>query len=344
MTHRLAMLLATGLALLTLSAAETPAAAPPAAAAAGPLQVLKTFTLGGEGGWDLLTVDPEARRVYVSRATRVMVIDADKGTLLGEVADVSGAHAVAVVPELNLGFATAGKDKAVVAFDLKTFKAVKKIPAGPKADAILYDPASKKVFAFDNSDGGITVIDPAALDKPPVTLAVGGKLELAVADGAGRIYVNVEDKSEVVAIDTKALKVLARWPVAPGQEPTGIALDAAHKRLFIGCGGNQKTVVVDAGSGKVLGSVGVGKGVDGAAFDAQLGLVMIPNGRDGTLSVIKEEPAGDFKVIQTLKTAARARTVAADATTHRIYLPGFVPGADGKDTFALLVVGPAEKH
>lgn len=305
--------------------------------------MLKTFTLGGEGGWDLLTADPEARRVYLSRATRVMVVDADKGTLLGEVADISGAHGVAVVPELNLGFATAGKDKAVVVFDLKTFKAVKKIPAGPKADAILHDPASKKVFAFDNTDGSITIIDPAALDKAPVTLAVGGKLELAVADGAGRLYVNVEDKSEVVAIDTKALKVLARWSVAPGAEPTGIALDAAHKRLFIGCGGNAKAVIVDAESGKVLGSVDVGKGVDGAAFDAQSGLVMIPNGRDGTLSVIKEGPAGEFKVIQTLKTATRARTVAADPTTHLVYLPGFVPGADGKDAFAVLVVGLAEK-
>jgi DNA-binding beta-propeller fold protein YncE len=334
------MLLTTGLALLTLSAAGYATAS---AAEAGPLQVLKTFALGGEGGWDLLTVDPQARRVYVSRATRVMVIDADKGTLLGEVADVNGAHGVAVVPELNLGFATAGKDKAVVVFDLKTFKTVKKIPAGPKADAILYDPASKKVFAFDNSGGGITVIDPAALDKAPVTLAVPGKLELAVADGAGRLYVNVEDKSEVVAIDTKALKVLAHWPIAPGEEPTGVALDAAHKRLFIGCGGNAKMIIVDAETGKVLGNVGVGKGVDGAAFDAQLGLVMIPNGRDGTLSVIKEGPAGEFKVIQTLKTATRAKTVAADPTTHRIYLPGFVAGADGKDTFALLVIGSAEK-
>jgi DNA-binding beta-propeller fold protein YncE len=335
------MLLATGLAVLTLSAAGYAAETP--AAGAGPLQVLKTFTLGGEGGWDLLSVDSQARRVYLSRATRVMVIDADKGTLLGEVAGVNGSHGVAAVPEHNVGFATAGKDKAVVVFDLKTFKTIKKIPAGPKADAILYEPASKKVYAFDNSDGSITVIDPAALDKAPVTLAVGGKLESAVSDGAGRLYVNVEDKSEVVAIDTKALKVLAHWPVAPGEEPTGIALDAAHKRLFIGCGGNAKAVIVDTGTGKVLGSVDVGKGVDGAAFDAQLGLAMIPNGRDGTLSVVKEGPAGEFKVIQTLKTATRAKTVAADPTTHVIYLPGFVPGADGKDTFAVLVVGAAGK-
>jgi DNA-binding beta-propeller fold protein YncE len=164
-----------------------------------------------------------------------------------------------------------------------------------------------------------------------------------VSDGAGRLYVNVEDKSEVVAIDTKAVKVLAHWPIAPGEEPTGIALDAAHKRLFIGCGGNQKAIIVDTETGKVLGNVAVGKGVDGAAFDAQLGLAMIPNGRDGTLSVIKEGPAGEFKVIQTLKTATRARTTAADPTTHRIYLPGFVRGEDGKDAFALLVVGTAEK-
>jgi DNA-binding beta-propeller fold protein YncE len=313
------------------SAAQT--AAP---ASAGPLKVLKTLPVGGPGGWDYLTVDPEARRLYMSHATQVMVLDVDKGTPIGAIADTPGVHGIALVPEHNVGFTSNGKEGALSVFDLKTLKTLRKIKAGQNPDSIIYDPASKKVFAFNGRSGDATIVDPAALDKAPVSLPIGGKLETGVADGAGRVYVNVEDKNEVVAIDSKAGKVLAHWPLAPGEGPTGLALDRAHHRLFSGCS-NKMMVVLDADQGKVLATVPVGAGVDGAAFDSQLGLAAVPNGRDGTLTVVKEDPAGTFKVVQTLKTANGARTITTDPKTHQFYLPCNV-----QTEFSVLVVGAAK--
>ena len=303
------------------------------------LAVLKNFSGGGEGGWDYVTVDPAGRRVYVARSTRIMVFEADKGTLLGEVADVAGAHGVALVPDRNEGFATSGKDGTVVVFDLKTFKTLRTIKAGQKPDAILYDSASKKVFVFNHGSGDVTVIDPAAQDKEPVTLMVGGVLEFGVSDEAGHVYVNVEDKNEVAVIDSKQLKVTARWTVAPGESPTGLAIDGAGKRLFAGCS-NQKLAILDTETGKVLGDMPVGNGVDGIAFDSQLNLAMTSNGKDGTLTAVREGPKGEFTVIQTLKTAKGARTIAADPKTHLVYLPCNIPAGD-KTTFGLVVVGAA---
>jgi DNA-binding beta-propeller fold protein YncE len=307
-----------------------------AAADAGPLKVLNTFKVGGPGGWDYLTVDPEARRLYVSHATRVMVLDVDKGTLIGEIADAPGVHGIALVPERNVGFTSNGKEGMLNVFDLKTLKTLRKIKAGQNPDSIIYDPASKKVFAFNGRSGDVTIVDPAALDTPPVSLPVGGKLETGVADGAGRVYVNVEDKNEVVAIDSKAGKVLAHWPLTPGEGPSGLALDREHHRLFSGCS-NKMMVVLDVEQGKVLATVPVGTGVDGAAFDPQLGVAAIPNGRDGTLTVVKEEPAGTFKVVQTLKTANGARTITSDPKSHQFYLPCNV-----QTEFSVLVVGAAK--
>lgn len=322
------------------SGGQTTASAP-ASAPAGALKVIKSFSGGGEGGWDYLTVDPQARRVYVSRGTRVMVFDADKGNVVGEVADLSGVHGIALAPEQNLGFATNGRDASVSVFDLKTLKVTQKVKAGQNPDAILFDPSSKKVYAFNGKSGDITIIDPAALDKAPATIAVGGKLEFGVADGAGHVYVNVEDKGEVVAIDTKEQKITARWPVAPGEEPTGLAMDVERRRLFVGCS-NSKLIVVDADSGKVLASLAVGAGVDGVAYDAGNKLAVTSNGKDGTLSVVTEEPKGQFKVIQTLTTIKGARTVTNDPKTQRFLLPCNLPAEDGKTSFGLLVVG-AEK-
>lgn len=182
-------------------------------------------------------------------------------------------------------------------------------------------------------------MDPAALDKPPVSLPVGGKPETGVADGAGRVYVNLEDKNEIVAIDSKAGKVLAHWPLAPGEGPTGLAIDREHRRLYSGCS-NKLMVVLDADQGKVLAAVPVGAGVDGAAFDPQLGLAVTPNGRDGTLTAVKEGPAGTFKAIQTLETAKGAKTITSDPKTHQFYLPCNVT-AGGKNEFSVLVVGAA---
>lgn len=318
--------------------ATSPASQP---AQAVELRMVKHFVGGGEGGWDYLTVDPQARRVYVARANRVMVFDADAGKLLGEVAGTSGVHGVAIVPDRNEGYATDGKDGMISVFDLKTFATIRTIKAGTKPDAILYDPASKKVFAFNGASGDVTVVDPAAPDKAPATLMIGGKLEFGATDGEGKVYVNVEDKSELVAIDSKQLKIVGRWPIAPGTEPTGLAIDAAHRRLFVGCL-NQKMIVVDADNGNILAALPVGAGVDGAAFDAQLGLAVSANGKDGTMTAVSQGADGKFKVVQTVVTVKTARTVANDPKTHCFYLPCNMQDAAGKMQFCLIVVGPAK--
>ena len=332
----LVVLVGISVASLSLSARAAQAKAP---ADAGPLQVLKTFNVGGPGGWDYITVDPDARRLYVSHATRVMVLDADQGKALGEIDDTPGVHGIAVVPEFNVGFTSNGKEGMLSVFDLKTLKMLRKVKAGQNPDSIIYDPASKKVFAFNGRSGDATIVDPAALDKAPVSLPIGGKLETGVADGAGRVYVNVEDKNEIVAIDSKAGKVLAHWPLAPGEGPTGLAMDREHRRLYSGCS-NKMMVVLDADQGKVLATPPVGSGVDGSAFDPQLGLAASANGRDGTLTAVKEEPAGTFKVVQTLKTASGARTITSDPKTHRFYLPCNV-ATNGQSEFSVLVVEAA---
>ena len=326
-----------------LSAAPTTAPAS-RAAVAGELAVLKSFPIGTEGKWDYITIDPVGQRVYVPHGTRVVVLDAATGKVLGEVADTPGVHGVAVVPELNKGFATNGKDGTISVFDLKTLQTLQKIKAGKGPDAILYDPASKKIYAFNHGSGEVTLIDPAALDQEPITLDVGGALEFGVADGAGHVYVNVEDKHEVVAIDSKQQKIIAHWSVAPGEGPTGLAMDVKHRRLFSGCG-NKMMVILDADSGKVLGTAPIGAGVDGVAFVPSVGLALSANGGDGTLTAVREE-AGQFTVVQTLKTAKGARTIAAGpmgSSGYRIYLPCRVPAEEGgKAAFTILVVGPAE--
>ena len=223
------------------------------------LTVLKMIPVGGSGRWDYLYADAAARRLYVPRSTHTQIVDLDKGTVLGDLPDTKGVHGVALALEQGLGFTSNGGANAVSVFDLKTFKVCKTIKAGQKPDPIIYDPASKHILAMNHAGGDVTVIDPAALDNEPVTITVGGKLEFAVADGAGHVYVNVEDKDETVAIDSKENKVLAHWPLAPGKAPTGLAMDVEHHRLFVGCG-NQKMVMLDSESGKVLGQRGCWKG------------------------------------------------------------------------------------
>ena len=288
-----------------------------------------------------MTADQQGKLAYVARATRIMVFDIEAGKLTGEVADCSGAHGVALAPDQNLGFATCGKDNTLNVFDTKTLKSVKRIKAGTKPDAICYDPASKHIMACNGGSGDLTIVDPAAMDKDPVTLAIGGKLEAIVPDGAGHVYVNVEDKSEIAVIDSREMKVTAHWSVAPGAEPSGLAMDVAHRRLFAGCS-NQKMIVVDADSGNVVADVPVGSGVDGAAFDAGLGVAVSSNGRDGTMTVVREGPAGTFKVVQTLTTVKGARTVNVDAKSHCFYAPCNVPGNGGKTEFGVIVVGTAK--
>ena len=319
-----------------LLAAQLAPAQPPAMA--GDLKLLKTFPVGAKGGWDYPLVDAVARRLYIARATRVMVLDLDKGTLLGEVADIPGAHGIAIAADL--GFATCGKDNSVAVFDLKTFKTTRKIKTGKNPDAILYDPASKKVFAFCHSGGDVTVIDPAQLDKEPATIVVGGVLEFGASDGVGRVFVNVEDKNECVAIDSKELKVLARWPLGTAKAPTGLDIDPVRHRLFVGCG-NKQMAILDSVSGKLLATIPIGAGVDGVAYDPVLG-ALSANGKDGTITVVRETAPGTFAAVQTVKAAAGGRTIAVDSNTHQAYLPANVPG-DGGTTFGVAVVGVEKK-
>ncbi len=308
---------------------------------AAQLALLRTMPVGGTGGWDYICADSRGRRLYVPRGTHTQILDLDTGAVLGDIADTNGVHGVALAPEQGLGFTSNGKDGTVSVFDVKTFKVSKVIKVGLKPDPIMYDRASKHVLAINHGDGTVSVIDPAALDKEPVTITVGGTLEFAVGDGAGHVFVNVEDKDETVEIDSKENKVLAHWPVAPGKAPAGLAIDARNHRLFVGCG-NETLVVLDSESGKVLGTAQVGKGVDGVVFDRRLGGALSSNGKDGTISVVKETSPGKFETVQTVKTIKGAKTIGLDTQKHVAVLPCKVPDGKGGETFGIIVVGGSE--
>jgi len=314
-------------------------------------KVLQRATLGGEGGWDLLTVDPAAHRLYVGRGTRVMVIDADTLKLVGEIPDTAGIHGVAIAADLGRGFTSNGRTSNSTIFDLKTLKPVGEVKTGENPDMILYEPRSHRVLAFNARSKDVTVID-AKGGTVAGTIALEGKPELAVHDDKGTVFVNLEDKSEVLALDPVALKVKGRWPLAPCEEPTGLAIDRAHRRLFAACA-NKMMAVMDADSGKVVTTLPIGEGPDGAAFDADRQLAFSPNGRDGTVTVIREVTPDKFEVAQTVETARSARTLDLDPKSHKLYLvaaqfgpppsptaeqprprPPMVPG-----TFEVLVVG-----
>ena len=310
-------------------------------------KVLKHMALGGEGGWDALTVDGAARRVYVSRATRVMVVDADSGQLAGEITDTPGVHAIALAPKLNRGFISAGRANNVVVFDLKTLKPTATVAAGENPDFILYEPGTKRVFAFNGRSKNVTVVDAKSL-KVLATIALSGKPEFAADDGHGRVFVNIEDKGTLAAIDAKAMKVTSEWPMSPCEEPTGLAIDRKQGRLFAGCSGNQVMAVVDAKTGKVLASVPIGAGCDGTTFDESSGLAFAANGRDGTVTVVAETSPGNFQAVQTVPTQVSGRTIALDDKTHQLFIPAAKlkpPAAPGQrptmepGSFELVVVG-----
>ncbi|MGH7145327.1 MAG: YncE family protein [Planctomycetota bacterium] len=325
------------------SSAVLPPLVPDPVAAGAALTSPAPILLGGEGHWDLLCIDPYARRLYLARSSRVMVVDLKTGKLAGELQGVDGAHGVALDLERDEGFASAGNLNQLLVFDLKTLTITHRIAVGDKPDAVLYDPFTRKVFCMNHAGGTVSIVDPAQPDAPPQTVEVGGTLELAASDGRGRVYVNVEDKSEVAVIDAAAGKVVARWPLTPGEEPTGLAIDPVHGRLFAGCH-NQKMIVLDTTKGTVVGETPVGNGVDGIAWDAALAEVVVPNGKDGTVTVIRADPDGSYRVVQTLATAAGARTIGLNPVSHRFYLPCDVPaGEGGTATFGLIVVGPG-KH
>ncbi len=333
-----------GKALLLLTLAAT------AAAQGSGYHLIKKVSLGGEGGWDYLTVDSPGRRLYISRATRVMVVDAESGKLLGEVPDTSGVHGIALVPEIGRGFTSNGLSSTVTIFDQKTLKPLQQIAVGNNPDAILYEPTTKRVFTFNGRSRDATALE-AADGKVVGTIALDARPEFAVADGAGRIYVNLEDRNQVLVLDARKLAVETRWNLSPCTEPTGIAMDKAHRRLFIGCH-NSLMAVVNADSGSVVATLAIGRGVDANGFDPGTGLAFSSNG-DGTLTVVKEESPDKFTVLENVATQRGARTMALDPKTHNVYLvtaeftpppaptpenprprPGLVPGS-----FTLLVFG-----
>jgi DNA-binding beta-propeller fold protein YncE len=317
------------------------------------LHMISTYKLGGEGGWDYLTIDPDSRRVFIAHGTRVEVVDADSGKRVGEIPDTPGVHGIALARELGRGrgFTSNGREGTVSIFDLATLKLISKVKAvGENPDAILFDPATKRVFTFNGRSHDATAID-AATGEIVGRIPLGGKPEFGVSTGAGEIFVNIEDKSEILSLDPKALKVKSRWPLSPCEEPSGLAMDIKSRRLFSGCD-NKMMAVVNADTGKVITTLAIGEGVDANAFDPETKLAFASGG-DGSLSVVSEDSPDKFSVAQTVPTARGARTMALDSKTHQIYLvtaefgpkppatadqprprPAILP-----DTFKLLVVG-----
>jgi DNA-binding beta-propeller fold protein YncE len=286
-------------------------------ARAAEYKIVARAALGGAGRWDLLAVDEAARRLYISRSTRVMVVDADTLKRVGEVPDTSGVHGIAIAHDLGRGFTSDGRTATSTIFDLKTLRRIGEVKTGQNPDMILYDPATRRVFVFNARSASATVFD-AGSGKVEATIALGGQPELAVSDGKGLVFVNLEDTSEVVALDARRLAVKARWPLAPCQEPTGLALDDEHRRLLAACG-NGLMVAADADTGRVVATAPIGKGPDGAVFDAERQLAFISNS-DGTVTIIREVTPEEFKVVQTVKTASGAKTIALDPLKHRVYV------------------------
>ncbi len=280
-------------------------------------KVTHTYSLGGEGGWDYVVPDPPNHRLYIARHNRVMVVDEESGKLLGEVTGINGAHGAAVSAATGHGFATAGEDKSVLMFDLKTFKVLGRIPAAEDADAILYDSASDRILTLNGDANSSTVIDPKA-GKLITNIALGGKPEYGAASGDGKVYANLTDTSEVVEIDAKKATVVRRWSTSPCKQPVAMAIDTAHNRLFSGCRSGLMAVS-DYRAGKVVATVPIGKGVDGAGFDASSGDAFASNA-DGTLTVIHQDTPDRYHVVENLQVPPGSRNMGLDPTNHRIFV------------------------
>jgi DNA-binding beta-propeller fold protein YncE len=309
------------IASLSLSLHAAPAQSPaPAPAQANPsgYHLIDSLKLGGDDGWDIYGLDTAAQRLYISRGTRVQAVDCAKDSLVGEVPNTNGVHGIAVAPFAGKGFTSNAKDSSVTVFDLKTLKrlAVIKLQAS-KPDAVLFEPTSRRVFVFNGGSNNAVAIDAASI-KVVGTVSLDGKPEFPIDDGKGRVFVNLEDKSTVVEFDAKTLKVLHRWPLAPGKAPSGIAMDRVHRRIFSACG-NNLMIVLDADSGTVIAQLPIGSGVDGAGFDPSTHFAFSSNG-EGTLTVVREESPAKYSVVENVATRKGARTMVVDEKTHRIYM------------------------
>ena len=319
---------------------------------------VREIPIGGEGGWDILTIDRTANRLYLSQATKVVIVDLNTNSATGEIADTPGVHAFVAVPEVQRGFSSNGKESKSSVVDLTTLKTTSKIDTGSNPDAVVYEPRHGEVYVFNHTGNSVTIIN-SKTATVSATIPLGGTPEFAAVDqAAGRVYCNIEDKSEVAVIDADKHEVVARWSLSPGEGPSGIALDTTHHRLFSGCH-NKMMVMLDTESGKVVGSVPIGSGVDGCAFDDASQLAFASCG-DGTTTIAREQAPNKLAVVQILKTERGARTMALDPETHWIYLPtaqfqpppspspGASPGRPSvvTNTLKLLVYGPTEsvKH
>jgi hypothetical protein len=322
-----------------------------ALAAAGPgYKVVNTFKVGGDGGWDYLTADAAARRLYVSRATHVIVIDLDSGKTVGDIPDTPGVHGIALAPELGRGFTSNGRENTVSIFDMKTLATSSKVKVGENPDAILYDPATKRVFTFNGRSQDSTVID-ATNGTVLGTIKLDGKPEFAASDGKGGVFVNIEDKSELTSIDSNKMSVKQSWPLAPCKEPSGLSMDVKNRRLFVGCD-NKMMAVVNADTGKVLATPAIGDGVDATAFDDGTGTAFASCG-EGVLTAVHEDSPDKFSAPENVPTQQGARTLALDSKTHNVYVvtakfgPPPAATADNPhprrtivpDSFVVLVVG-----
>jgi len=288
-------------------------------AAPSDLKIATRWPVSGDGGWDYPTADAATHRLYLSHNNGVDVLDLDKGTPVGRIEPATGVHGIAIAPGLGRGFVSCGRESCVLVFDLKTLATITKLPvAGRNPDAILYEPATKRVFTFNGGSSNATAFD-AASGAALGAIPLGGKPEFAVADGHGRAWVNIEDQSELVEFDPAKLTVVRRWKVSPGEEPSGLAIDAAHERLFSVCG-NGTLVVSDGAAGAVLTTLPIGHGVDGVAFDPKTGLVVSANG-EGTATVIHEDSPAKFVVVATDSTERGARTITVDTATGRFFTP-----------------------
>jgi DNA-binding beta-propeller fold protein YncE len=284
----------------------------------GPYHFLQEIAVGGDGGWDYLSIDDAARHLYVTHGTKIVVIDIDKEKIAGEIADTPGVHGFAIAPDIQRGFSSNGQESKSSIVDLATFKTFSKVETGNNPDAIAYNPAQQEVYTFNGRSQSATVFE-AKTGKVVATIALPGRPEFAAVDPtAGRIYDNIEDKSEVVAIDAKTHQISSTWPIAPGEEASGMAIDLAHHRLFLGCH-NKLMVMMDSTNGNVIATVPIGDRVDANAFDPGTQFAFSSNG-DGTVTIAHEDTPDKLTVVQTLTTERGARTMALDLKTHRIYL------------------------
>ena len=316
-----------------------------ALAAPSGYHILKEIKIGGEGGWDYLTVDSANRRLYVSHATHVAVIDIDAAKVVGDIPNTPGVHGIAIAPELNRGFTSNGRAGSVTIFDLKTLNPIgQTVKTGDNPDSIPYDAVSGRVFTFNGRSNDSTAID-AKTGSVIGTIPLGGKPEFSVADGKGKIYVNIEDTNEVVEIDAAKASVAKRYSIKPCDGPSGLAIDPKNRRLFSVCS-NRMMIVSDPDAGRVLATPAIGAGSDGVAFDAGRGYAISSNG-DGTLTIV-QQTAGKYDVLENIATEKGARTIAVDEKSHQVFVPvakaaPAQPGQRGTtyipDSFRVLVIG-----